>query len=59
MTLGASPPLVCICGHSVAEHGNGYCDADTYRAEIGRSFGCFCPAFFVDADRRQRNKRVA
>ena len=51
MTLGASPPPVCVCGHSVAEHGNGYCDADTYRAEIGRSFGCFCPAFFVDADR--------
>lgn len=51
MTLGASPPSVCVCGHTPADHSNGYCDAETYRPEVGRAFGCFCFAFALDADR--------
>jgi hypothetical protein len=51
--LGASPPSVCICGHAPEDHyqERGLCEGDVYRAELGRSFGCFCPQFEVDADR--------
>lgn len=51
--LGSSPPTVCACGHSPDDHyeQRGLCEADVYRPELGRSFGCFCFMFEADTDR--------
>ena len=53
MTFSATPPPVCLCGHTPADHDDddGRCQADTYRAEVGRSFICFCPLLVLDGDR--------
>lgn len=42
----------CHCGHHIDDHyrNTGRCQADTYRPELGRSFGCFCPQFEADGD---------
>lgn len=38
---------LCDCGHPDTDHHHnvGHCQADVYRAELGRAFGCFCPAW--------------
>lgn len=51
--LGGSPDPMCTCGHPPEQHyeRRGLCEADVYRAELNRSFGCFCPQFDLDYDR--------
>jgi len=51
--IGSSPPTVCTCGHPPSDHylERGLCEADVYRPELGRSFGCFCPQLDLDEDR--------
>ena len=51
--LGASPPTVCTCGHPPADHylERGLCEADVYRPELGRAFGCLCFQLCIDEDR--------
>lgn len=41
MTLGQSPPTVCICGHHVEDHAGWY----------GLCHQCLCPLFEPDSDR--------
>lgn len=51
--LGSSPPTVCTCGHPPSDHylERGLCEADVYRPELGRAFGCFCFQLCIDEDR--------
>jgi hypothetical protein len=41
MTLGWSPPTVCICGHDIEDHAGWY----------GLCRACECPIFETDHDR--------